>query len=72
MALTPGDRQTVEDAIEGIEWLMDKVDTSAFECNCDPSYESDTNAWNHTDSCASWREDGLDAIIGDLRRIASD
>ena len=45
--------EEVAEAITDLaNWISDHEER-VFECDCDASYESDTNAWNHQDRCAS-------------------
>jgi hypothetical protein len=49
---------------------------SIFECDCEPSYEPDTNAWNHADKCATWQEDHADIVLREaadlIERLAAE
>lgn len=51
------------DARDVISWLAERAD---FECNCEPTYESDTNAYNHKDACPSIVELGVEATLTNL------
>lgn len=53
-----------------IDWLMDHMEDAWFTCDCEPSYESDTNAYNHTDDCASSMQLHIDATLANLEKAS--
>lgn len=59
-------KQDLEDVITALEWAMTK---GSFECDCEPTYESDTNAWNHKDSCSMWMEDHVEITLKSMRKF---
>jgi hypothetical protein len=65
MSRSEVDPKLLNEARSVIAWLAERAD---FECNCDPTYESDTNAYNHKDECPCMVELGVEATLTDLEK----
>lgn len=59
-------KQDLDDVITALEWAANKGN---FGCDCDPTYESDTNAWNHKDSCSIWMADHVEITLNNMRKF---
>lgn len=63
-------RRLIADAVFALEFLCDRAASrypDLFECDCEPSYEADTNAYNHRDDCAGFMEDHASITLDALR-----
>lgn len=60
----------LSDAQSGMEWALGKM--RFWECDCDPGYESDTNAWIHGDDCASLWEGHFEATVEQLKAFGGE
>lgn len=58
-------KQDLDSIIAALEWASEKGN---FECDCEPTYESDTNYWNHSDNCSMWMEDHIDITLKSMRK----
>lgn len=54
--------------VEARDILNTLSDIHDFACNCEPTYESDTNFYNHKDNCPAMIELGVEATLTDLEK----
>lgn len=64
------DGQYLHGLIRAIEWLRDRYEQcpgDPYPCNCEPHYESDTNAWDHAESCTQGAGDHFEALVAQAK-----
>jgi hypothetical protein len=63
-------QEVLLDALSGMEWaLSDDTRVGFWSCDCEPTYEWDTNACIHEESCASLWEGHFEATVAQLKAL---